>query len=295
MINVIHVSHHYGVRPVLSHINFRVPAGQLVAVMGANGVGKTTLLSAVAGLIAPAQGSVEIGGLRRRSSPETELQIRRHMAYLPDHPWLPEHMTTREWLMAVGQLYDLAPERLMEHISRLLDLFQLADKGDSPIRTCSNGQKKKVAICGTLVTEAPVLVLDEPFTGGLDSAAILALRRVLKHLTEGGKATVLMASQIPELVEQLAHQILVLAGTRIAAYDTLDGLRAKTGCPGPLPEVFEKSGGRFWNDLSPWPHAVDRFHPPLASHRGPGLSLAGADPPESAGNAGSSRCRHGRS
>jgi ABC-type multidrug transport system ATPase subunit len=193
----------------------------------------------VAGLIAPARGSVEIRGLRRRSSPETELQIRRQMAYLPDHPWLPEHMTTREWLMAVGQLYDLEPERLMDHISRLLDLFQLADKGDAPIRTCSNGQKKKIAICGTLVTEAPVLVLDEPFTGGLDSAAILALRRVLKHIAERGN-TILMASQIPELVEQLAHQILVLTGTRIAAFDTLDGLRAKTGCSGSLPEVFEK-------------------------------------------------------
>jgi ABC-2 type transport system ATP-binding protein len=149
-------------------------------------------------------------------------------------------MTTREWLLAVGQLYDIEPERLMDHTNRLLDLFQLTDKGDAPIRTCSNGQKKKIAICGTLVTEASVLVLDEPFTGGLDSAAILALRRVLKHLAERGNMTVLMASQVPELVEQLANRILVLSGTRIAAYDTLDGLRARTGCAGSLPEVFEK-------------------------------------------------------
>jgi ABC-type multidrug transport system ATPase subunit len=49
-----------------------------------------------------------------------------------------------------------------------------------------------------------------------------------------------MASQIPELVEELAQRILVLTGTRVVAYDTLDGLRAKTGCPGSLPEVFEK-------------------------------------------------------
>jgi ABC-type cobalamin/Fe3+-siderophores transport system ATPase subunit len=63
MINVVDVSHHYGVRPILSHINFTVPKGQLVVVMGPNGVGKSTLLGAVAGTISPARGYVEIGGL----------------------------------------------------------------------------------------------------------------------------------------------------------------------------------------------------------------------------------------
>jgi ABC-type multidrug transport system ATPase subunit len=240
MINVLDVSHHYGLRPVLSHVSFRVPPGELVTVMGSNGVGKTTLLGIIAGLIAPARGSVEIHGLRRRSSETAELEIRKQTAYLPDHPWLPEAMTVREWLLAIGGLYDLEPEHLMDHIARLLALFQLAEKGDSPIRTCSNGQKKKVAICGTLVTEAPVLVLDEPFTGGLDPSAILALSRVLEHLTKQRQVTVLMASQLPELMEKLSHRILVLTESRIAAYDTLEGLRAKTGCAGTLPEVFEK-------------------------------------------------------
>jgi ABC-type multidrug transport system ATPase subunit len=239
MIKVCDVSHHYGLRPVLSHIDLDIPAGQLVAVMGPNGVGKTTLLGIVAGLIAPAKGYVEIDGHRRRGSEEAELAVRRRTVLLPDHPWLPEYMTTREWLMAVGQLYDIDADRLIDHISRLLDLFQLAEKGDSPIRTCSNGQKKKIAICGTLVTDASVLVLDEPFTGGLDPSAIMALRRVLRHLTDHAKITVLMASQVPEIVEDLAHQIAVLNGTRLIAFGSIDGLRQQTGCRGSLPEVFE--------------------------------------------------------
>lgn len=240
MIKVADVSHHYGLRPVLSHINLQVPAGQLVAVMGPNGVGKSTLLGVIAGLIAPAKGHVEINGLRRRADPETELRIRRQMAFLPDHPWLPEFMTPREWLLAVGQLYDLDADRLMDHIKRLLDLFELTEQGDAPNRTCSNGQKKKVAICGALVTEAPVLVLDEPFTGGLDPSAILALRRVLKHLAARAELTLVMASQIPEIVEDLAGQIAVLSGAHLIAHGTLDELRAQTGCSGALPEVFEQ-------------------------------------------------------
>jgi ABC-type multidrug transport system ATPase subunit len=227
-------------RPVLSHINLDIPDGRLVALMGPNGVGKSTLLGIIAGLITPAKGYVEINGLRRRASEETELNIRRQMTLLADHPWLPEFLTAREWLLAVGQLYDIEADHLMDHIVRLLDLFELADKGDAPIRTCSNGQKKKIAICGALVTEAPVLILDEPFTGGLDPSAILALRRVLKHLADHSEATIVMASQIPEMVELLADRIAILSGTHIVAYDTMDGLRAQTGCPGPLPEVFEK-------------------------------------------------------
>jgi ABC-type multidrug transport system ATPase subunit len=240
MIKVADVSHHYGVRPVLSHINLDIPDGGLVVVMGPNGVGKSTLLGIIAGLLAPAKGYVEINGLRRRSDEAKELQIRKQVTFLSDHPWLPEFMTVREWLLANGQLYDVDQDQLLDHIGRLLDLFQLADKGDAPIRTCSNGQKKKVAICGALVTEARVLVMDEPFTGGLDSSAILALRRVLKHLAARGDATIVMASQVPEIVEELAGKIAILSGTRIIAYDTMEGLRNQSGCHGALPEVFEK-------------------------------------------------------
>jgi len=86
MIRVVDVSHHYGVRPVLSHVSLDVPARRLVVLMGPNGVGKSTLLSIVAGLIAPARGYVEINGLRRRSSEGAELEIRKQIAFLSDQP-----------------------------------------------------------------------------------------------------------------------------------------------------------------------------------------------------------------
>ncbi len=240
MIKVVDVSHHYGVRPVLSHVNFNVPDGELVVLMGPNGAGKSTLLGIVAGLISPAKGYVEINGIKRREKEDGEIQIRRQVAYLPDQPWLPDFKTGREWLMAIGGLYDVEPERLMDHISRILALFQLTEKGEAPIRTYSSGQRKKLAICGALITEAPVQIMDEPFTGGLDPAAILALGRLLKHLADEGTNTILMASQIAEMVEPVARRIAIIESAQIKAYNTLEGLRTKTGGTGTFAEVVEK-------------------------------------------------------
>ena len=124
-----------------------------------------------------------IDGLKRRGSEEEELAIRKMTVYLPDQPWLPAQQTGREFLLAVGRLYDVEDERLMDHVDQLLDLFDLSEQGDTPIRTLSAGQKKKVALCSALVTEAPVLLLDEPFSGGLDPAGLLTLKRIIQHHT----------------------------------------------------------------------------------------------------------------
>ena len=228
MIEVCNLSHHYGVRPVLRNVNLVVKPGELVVLMGSNGCGKSTLLGAMAGFLCPLQGHISIDGKRRRSSVENEIAIRKKIAYLGDHPWLPIFRTGREFLMAVGQVYDLPTAHIMEHMERLLDLFQLTDKGDSIIQSYSNGQKKKIAIASTLITDASILLLDEPFTGGLDPSAILALKNVLKNLAAREDVTIVMASQLPEIAEATAHRIAVIRNGELACYQKLEQLLAVT-------------------------------------------------------------------
>ncbi len=240
MIRVVDVTHHYGVRPVLWHVNLEISKGELIAVLGPNGMGKTTLLGVIAGSLWPLKGHVEIDGLRRRASERDELAIRRRVAYLPDRLWLPGNRTGREFLLAVGRLYDIEDDRLMNHVDRLLRLFDLEKEGDWPIRSYSNGQQKKIALCSALATEAPVLILDEPFSGGLDPSGIIALKKILQHLAADCDVTVVMAAPVPELVEEMAHRIVILADGRVTAFDSADGLRRQAGCSGPLAEVFER-------------------------------------------------------
>ncbi|MEZ6130190.1 MAG: ATP-binding cassette domain-containing protein [Planctomycetaceae bacterium] len=89
MIRLTEITQHYGVRPVLRKLDLEIPGPGVTAIVGPNGMGKTTLLSVIAGVLTPQAGTCEINGLVRRATPEAELQIRRDAVFLPDRPWLP--------------------------------------------------------------------------------------------------------------------------------------------------------------------------------------------------------------
>ncbi|MBX7254937.1 MAG: ABC transporter ATP-binding protein [Candidatus Hydrogenedentes bacterium] len=239
MIDIVNLTQHYGVRPILKNLNLRVATGELVAVMGPNGMGKSTLLATVAGMLAPQEGYVEIDGLRRRSSEVAELKIRQRVFYLPDNPWLPVYKTGREFLLNVGRLYGVAYNRLFDHIERLAPLFDLTHQIDAPIKSYSTGQQKKISICSALVSDVPILLLDEPFSGGLDPSALFALKRVMQGLAARNDITALITTPVPEIVEEVAERIAILRDGNVLAYDTADGLRAATGVSGSLQDVLE--------------------------------------------------------
>ncbi len=240
MIELVDVVQHYGVRPVVKGVTVRIDKGEVVVILGPNGMGKTTLLSVMAGVLWPQRGEVWIHGIKRRESEEGELEIRKNSVYLPDKPWLPANRTGLEFLLTVGALYDIEAERLMDHAAVLLELFDLGRLGDSPIRSYSAGQKKKLALCSALIAETPLLLLDEPFSGGLDPAGLLTFKRIIQRLTRRQKSTIVLTSPVPELVEEIATRIMVVRDGEVAAFDTLDGLKGMAGHRGRLGEVLEK-------------------------------------------------------
>lgn len=240
MIELQGVTQHYGLRPVLRRVDLKIETGELVALVGPNGMGKSTLLGVVAGALSPQHGRVLINGLERKSSVAAELQIRCQTVFLPDRPWLPKNRTGREYLMAVGRLYEIPDDQLMDHVDRLLSVFELVREGDWPIRSYSAGQQKKIALSSALVTKAPIMLLDEPFSGGLDPSGILALKHILRRMVERHEATIVMTTPVPEILDELADRIAIISRGEIVAYDTPDGLRRLSQCSAGLDEVMAR-------------------------------------------------------
>ncbi|HUG17635.1 MAG TPA: ABC transporter ATP-binding protein [Planctomycetaceae bacterium] len=240
MIRVVNVTQHYGIKPVLKQISLEIPASSRTAVIGPNGMGKTTFLSVLAGVLQPQSGYVEIEGLRRRSSVENERTIRKRAVFLPDRCFLPKNRTGREFLLGVGQMYELDRERIVHHAESLLKLFDLAALADSPIRTYSAGQMKKISLCSALITDAHVLLLDEPFSGGLDPAGILALKHVLRRLSLERGRTVVLTSPVPELVVEVADRLIVIEKGRVSINGTLEELKRETGHTGSMNQMLHE-------------------------------------------------------
>lgn len=240
MIRVVDVTQHYGVKPVLKNISLDIPKGSRTVVIGPNGMGKTTLLSVLGGVLCPQKGYVEIDGIRRRSSVENELALRKRVVFLPDRGFLPKNRTGREFLLGVGKLYEIGEDRLLDHSQRLLDLFQLTKLADSPIHSYSAGQQKKIALSSALITNAEVLLLDEPFSGGLDPTGILALRQVLKRVTEEQGRTIVLTSPVPELVAEIAERLVVIRESEIAYAGTLEEIRKQTGHQGSVEDMLNE-------------------------------------------------------
>jgi ABC-type multidrug transport system ATPase subunit len=239
MIELHGVTHHFGTKPVLRDISMTIDAGQVVALMGPNGMGKSTLLGVMAGLLSPIVGTVKIDGRIRRSTESDELAIRQKVFYLPAEPALPTSRTGREWIIAVGRLWGIPDLKLFEHAHELLTLFDLQEKSDSVMSSYSTGQQKKIALCAMLVTQTPILLLDEPFSGGLDPSGIATLKRILQHLAKGDHHTIVMATPVPELVEEIADRVGIIRSGELIAYDTVSGLQKQTGITGNLAEVYD--------------------------------------------------------
>lgn len=227
MIEVSDVFHHYGLRPVLDDVSFRVQAGKTLAIIGPNGSGKTTLLSLLGGMASPSKGTVRINGLTRRGSVDDELAIRKQAVFLPDDCWLPD-VTGRQFVLGTGEIYGVPPRELFEHVDQLLKVFQLDELANASTSCYSTGQRKKIGLCSALVTDASVMLLDEPFSGGLDPAGITAMKQILKHLTARKDRTVVLTSPVPELVEEVADEVLILSEGKVLRCDSVSNLKASS-------------------------------------------------------------------
>jgi urea transport system ATP-binding protein len=206
MLRIANLSVAYGESQILRDVDLEVGAGQVVCLMGRNGVGKTTLLKSVMGLLRPRSGRVEFDGRDlTRTSPD--VRARAGIGYVPQGREIVPQLTVLENLQ-VGLLANPArPKKVPEEV---LDYFPiLKSMLDRKGGVLSGGQQQQLAIARALVADPKLLILDEP-TEGIQPSIIGLIGRVLEALKKAGRISVLLVEQYFEFALKLGDRYYVM-------------------------------------------------------------------------------------
>jgi ABC-type polar amino acid transport system ATPase subunit len=208
-----------GTRHVVRGLSLDVARGEILAVMGASGAGKTSVLRAVAGLDQIAGGSVTIDGLRLSAGPlprgEALRELHRRVGMVFQFHHLFEHLTALHnvWLALVHVQRQTQAEA--EHKARaLLDHLGVGARADAVPRELSGGEAQRVAIARALAVGPPLLLMDEP-TASLDPARRGELAVTLRQLAAEGR-TIVVATHDEDFSRACAHRVLIMDEGRVA-------------------------------------------------------------------------------
>ncbi len=202
MLTVDGLTKKYGSAGV-DHISFSAQEGTVTGIVGPNGVGKTTLLQCVAGILELDAGRV-LWNEQPVIYPAGEI-----FGYMPEFPAVPRFLTPRQTILYMLQMKGLPAGN--EKVEALLETFQLSSFADKKNRALSQGMLKRVTMCLAFLGEPPVLLLDEP-TNGLDTAGLLMLKDRIREAQSRG-AVVLVSSHVLDFLSSINTQTMFLNGS----------------------------------------------------------------------------------
>jgi ABC-2 type transport system ATP-binding protein len=234
----------YGAVVAVNGLSLDVRRGECFGLLGPNGVGKTTTIEILEGLLAPDAGDVEVLGLRWQRD---ERQLRQRLGIQLQETQFTDKLTVEETLRLFRSFYDGG-----RTVDELLALVELESKRSSWVVKLSGGQKQRLSVACALVGDPDLLFLDEPSTG-LDPQSRRQLWAIIQRFRAAG-GTVLLTTHYMDEAEVLCDRVAVVDHGTIIALDTPNALITKLGAPktivhqGTLEDVFMALTGRHLRD-----------------------------------------------
>ena len=217
------VSLAYGNRLILDNINFKINEGQIFGMLGPNGVGKSTIYNLITGLINPKSGKIKIAGEDATQYPIYLRTKKFKVGYVPQYGGYFNDLTLYENLKAISEIVIENKNYRDERINYLISKFELDNTKDIKAKFLSGGQKKKLVIALSLLSEPKVLLLDECFAA-LDVLTIKMLQEVIVNLQSENKITICICDHQARDLLACVDIAMILSNGKIIAQDTPSNL-----------------------------------------------------------------------
>lgn len=228
-----HLTKRYDDLVAVDDLNLVVPRGEFLCFLGPNGAGKTTTIKMLTGLIKPTSGRAFVAGYDVQREP---VEAKRRIGYIPDHPYLYEKLSGREFFHFVGDLFSIPRDEQEQKLQKFLDTFGMHSSADKLIENYSHGMRQKLVISASLMHDPEVVIVDEPMVG-LDPQSAKVVKNLFRHQTSMGR-TVFLCTHVLSVAEELADRIGIFKEGKIIFLGTLAELRTRQHRDANLEELF---------------------------------------------------------
>lgn len=217
----------------VKQLNISVKAGELFAFLGPNGAGKTTTIKLLTGLLRPTEGRAIVGGHDIQKEP---LQAKRLIGYIPDHPYLYEKLSGRDFFHFVGDLFEIPRDIQIEKRDFFFELLDLTPVADKLIENYSHGMRQKLVFSVSLMHSPAIIIVDEPMVG-LDPQSARTVKNLFLEQARNG-VTVFFSTHTLSIAEELADRIGIIHKGELIFVGTLDEMKQAVKRDGKLEDLF---------------------------------------------------------
>jgi len=223
IIELENVSLSYGNRPILENINFKINEGQIFGMLGPNGVGKSTIFNLITGLIKPKNGKIKIAGEDVIDYPIYLRTKKYRVGYVPQYGGYFNDLSLYENLKAISEIVIDDKNQRLNRVNFLISRFELDNLKDIKAKFLSGGQKKKLVIALSLLSEPKVLLLDECFAA-LDVLTIKMLQETIVELQNENQITICICDHQARDLLACVDVAMILSNGRNIALDSPSNL-----------------------------------------------------------------------
>lgn len=210
----------YGGRSVVDHVTLEVRDGQIVGLLGPNGAGKSTTFYSIVGIIRPDGGAILLDGESLNDMP-MYLRARKGITYLPQEPSVFRKLTVEENIMAILETLDMGKEERQARLKELLAELNITHLARNRADRLSGGERRRVEITRSLVTQPSFILLDEPFAG-IDPIAVLEIQGLVRSLKAKGIGVLISDHNVRETLKVCDWAYIMHEGKILEAGEPMD-------------------------------------------------------------------------